>query len=330
MDPVDTLALAIYSVTILLGLPANILALYIFYHRARARLTPNLIYMINLCLSDLAFILILPLKILEVVPPGWSPTSFLCPLYSLAHFGTVYASTCFLTAVSAGRYLGAAFPIRYQLYKKPLYSCLVCVAIWTLVAFHGILLLILETSLGANATLFMGNGSACYQEFSPEQLALLAPVRLELSVALFFLPLAIMVFCYASCIHVLIKSRLHEQKKRREVRLAVATLSVFVLCFGPYNLSHVVGYARSEDVWWRRVALLPSACNAFLDPLIFYFLSSAKDQGLAWVWRSMGQRLGKGTRKRTLVTTAQGKCLLLESSGDWTTGLLGSISNSGR
>uniref|UniRef100_A0A8C3FLY4 Free fatty acid receptor 1 n=1 Tax=Chrysemys picta bellii TaxID=8478 RepID=A0A8C3FLY4_CHRPI len=228
--------------------------------------------------------------ILEVVPPGWSPPSFLCPLYSLAHFGTLYASTCFLTAVSAGRYLGAAFPIRYQLYKKPLYSCLVCVAIWTLVAFHGVLLLILETSLGANATLFMGNGTACYQEFSPEQLALLAPVRLELSVALFFLPLVITVFCYAGCIHVLVKSRLHEQKKRRAVRLALATLSVFVLCFGPYNLSHVVGYARGEDVWWRRVALLPGACNAFLDPLIFYFLSSAKDHGLAWVWRSVGQR----------------------------------------
>ncbi|XP_065430166.1 free fatty acid receptor 1-like [Chrysemys picta bellii] len=307
MDPLDTLALAVYSVTILLGLPANTLVLYIFYRRARTRLTPNLIYMINLCISDLAFVLILPLKILEVVPPGWSPPSFLCPLYSLAHFGTLYASTCFLTAVSAGRYLGAAFPIRYQLYKKPLYSCLVCVAIWTLVAFHGVLLLILETSLGANATLFMGNGTACYQEFSPEQLALLAPVRLELSVALFFLPLVITVFCYAGCIHVLVKSRLHEQKKRRAVRLALATLSVFVLCFGPYNLSHVVGYARGEDVWWRRVALLPGACNAFLDPLIFYFLSSAKDHGLAWVWRSVGQRCSSFRQKMTMGHREAGK-----------------------
>uniref|UniRef100_K7G8K3 Free fatty acid receptor 1 n=1 Tax=Pelodiscus sinensis TaxID=13735 RepID=K7G8K3_PELSI len=257
--PLDTLTLAVYSLTILLGVPANALALFIFYRRARARLTPNLIYMINLCVSDLAFILLLPLKILEVIWPDWSPPSFLCPFNSMVHFGTLYTSACFLTAVSAGRYLSAAFPLHYRRCKKPLYSCLVCVAIWCL------------NSLGANATLFTGNGSACYQEFSPEQLALLAPVRLELSVALFFLPLVITAFCYAGCIHVLMKSHLHQQKKRRAVRLAVATLSIFVLCFGPYNVSHVVGYARGENLWWRKVAMLPGACNAFLDPLIFYF-----------------------------------------------------------
>ncbi|XP_067414604.1 free fatty acid receptor 1-like [Emydura macquarii macquarii] len=307
MSPLDTLALAVYSITILLGLPANTLVLYIFYRRARARLTPSLIYMINLCLSDLAFVLFLPLKILEVAVPDWSPPSVLCPLYNLAHFGTLYASACFLTAVSVGRYLGAAFPIRYQLCKKPLYSCLVCLAIWTLVSCHGVLLLVLETSLGANASLFTGNGSACYQEFSPEQLALLAPVRLELSVTLFFLPLGITAFCYVSCIHVLMKSRLHEQKKRRAVRLALATLAVFVLCFGPYNLSHVVGYVRGEDLWWRRVALLPGACNAFLDPLIFYFLSSGTEHGLAQVWRSVEQGCSSFQRKMTMGHREAGK-----------------------
>ncbi|XP_074837255.1 free fatty acid receptor 1-like [Carettochelys insculpta] len=307
MDLLDSLALAVYSITILLGLPANSLALYIFHQRARARLTPNLIYMINLCVSDLAFILILPLKVLEVVQPGWSPPSLLCPLYSLIHFGMLYTSSCFLTAVSVGRYLGAAFPIRYQLCKKPLYSCLVCVAIWSLVSLHGALLFILENSLGANATLFTGNGSACYQEFTTEQLALLVPVRLELSVVLFFLPLGITAFCYASCIRVLIKSRLHEQKKRRAVWLAMATLSIFVLCFGPYNLSHVVGYIRGEDLWWRRLALLPGACNAFLDPLIFYVLSSDKDHHLAWVWCSVVQSCNAFRQKMTMGLRDLGK-----------------------
>ncbi|XP_075764126.1 free fatty acid receptor 1-like [Pelodiscus sinensis] len=319
MGPLDTLTLAVYSLTILLGVPANALALFIFYRRARARLTPNLIYMINLCVSDLAFILLLPLKILEVIWPDWSPPSFLCPFYSMVHFGTLYTSACFLTAVSAGRYLSAAFPLHYRRCKKPLYSCLVCVAIWCLVSFHGALLAILENSLGANATLFTGNGSACYQEFSPEQLALLAPVRLELSVALFFLPLVITAFCYAGCIHVLMKSHLHQQKKRRAVRLAVATLSIFVLCFGPYNVSHVVGYARGENLWWRKVAMLPGACNAFLDPLIFYFLSSTKDHSPAWVWRSVGQRCSSFWQKMTLGDREAGKAQPEKGGASWGT-----------
>lgn len=118
----EIVSLVVYGATILLGLPSNILALYIFYCRARVRLTPNLIYMINLCLSDLVFILFLPLKMLEKGKMDWTMPGFLCPLYNLIHFGTIYTSAGFLTAVSAGRFLGAVYPIHYQVYKKPFYS----------------------------------------------------------------------------------------------------------------------------------------------------------------------------------------------------------------
>uniref|UniRef100_A0A8D2KUW6 Free fatty acid receptor 1 n=1 Tax=Varanus komodoensis TaxID=61221 RepID=A0A8D2KUW6_VARKO len=274
------ISFVVYGATILLGLPSNLLALYVFYCRAKARLTPNLIYMINLCVSDLVFVLFLPLKILEMGPVDWTMPSFLCPLYNLIHFGTIYASACFLTAVSVGRFLGAAYPIHYQVFKRPRYSCLISLGIWCLVGSHGLLIFALETSRDTNSSLFAGKGLACYSNFSDGQLALLAPVRLELSVVLFFFPLALTSFCYAGCIRVLVGSHLHLRKKHRAVRVAVATLSVFVLCFGPYNISHVVGFIYKDDVWWRSVALLPSACNAFLDPLIFYFMSPAMDDGL--------------------------------------------------
>lgn len=301
MDGWDTLALVVYGATILLGLPSNILALSVFYCRAKARLTPNLIYMINLCLSDLVFILFLPLKMLEV--DNRSMPSFLCPLYNLIHFGTIYISAGFLTAVSVGRFLGAVYPIHYQAYKRPCYSCLVSLGIWVLVGFHGLLIYVLETSQVVNSGLFASVDTSCY-EFNETELTVLAPMRLELSVVLFFLPLAITSFCYASCIRVLIGSRLHERKKRRAVRVAVATLSVFVLCFGPYNISHVVGFIEKKDVSWRKMAVLPSACNAFLDPLIFYFLSSAMDDGIAQVWRSLR---GKCSSIRLKIVLAHGK-----------------------
>ncbi|XP_013918812.1 PREDICTED: G-protein coupled receptor 42-like [Thamnophis sirtalis] len=308
----EIISLVVYGATILLGLPSNILALYIFYCRARVRLTPNLIYMINLCLSDLVFILFLPLKMLEKGKMDWTVPGFLCPLYNLIHFGTIYTSALFLTAVSAGRFLGAVYPLHYQAYKKPCYSCLVSVGIWALVGFHGVLLIALENSRGTNSSLFTGHSSSCYRNFSADQLALLAPVRLELSVVLFFLPLLITAFCYAGCIRVLVGSHLHLRKKRRAVRVAVATLSVFVLCFGPYNISHIVGFVYGEDVWWRTVALLPTACNAFLDPLIFYFLSSAMDDGIVQVWRSLRD---KCSSIRMKIVLAHGKAKTQQGDG---------------
>ncbi|XP_053123581.1 free fatty acid receptor 3-like [Hemicordylus capensis] len=290
MGPSAIVPLVVYGLTFLVGLPSNALALYVFYCRAKARLTPNLIYMINLCLSDLLFILFLPLKMLEIGKVDWTMPAFLCPLYNLIHFGTIYTSACFLTAVSVGRFLGAAYPIYYQIYKKPCYSWLVSLGIWILVGFHGVLLFVLETTKNGNSTLFAGNDSSCYEFSKPNELVVLAPVRLELSVVLFFLPLAITSFCYVGCIRALVGSHLHQRKKRRAVRVAVATFCVFVLCFGPYNLSHVVSYIEGEEVAWRQIAVLPSACNAFLDPLIFFFLSSAMDDGIARVWRSLKEK----------------------------------------
>nr|XP_056702359.1 free fatty acid receptor 3-like [Euleptes europaea] len=304
MEALDIISLVVYGATILLGLPSNALALYVFYCRAKARLTPNLIYMINLCLSDSVFILFLPLKMLEIGRVELPMPSFLCPLYNLIHFGTIYTSTCFLTAVGVGRYLGAVYPIHYQVYKKPCYSCLVSLGIWCLVGSHGLLIFALETARDANSTLFAGNDTSCYREFSRDQMGLLAPVRLELSVVLFFLPLAITSFCYVGCIRVLVGCHLHKRKKRRAVRVAVATLMVFILCFGPYNISHVVGFIQRENIKWRNGAVLPSACNAFLDPLIFYFLSSAMDDGIAQVWLSLRQ---KCTSIRLKITLAHGK-----------------------
>ncbi|XP_015263143.1 PREDICTED: free fatty acid receptor 3-like [Gekko japonicus] len=304
MEAWDVISLAVYGATILLGLPSNALALYVFYCQAKTRLTPNLIYMINLCLSDLVFVLILPLKMLEMGKAEWPMPSFLCPLYNLIHFGTIYTSACFLTAVGVGRYLAAVYPIHYQVYKKACYSCLVSLGIWFLVGSHGLLIFALETARDINSTLFAGNDTSCFSELSEAQVALLAPVRLELSVVLFFLPLAITSFCYVRCIRVLVGSHLNKRKKQRAVRVAVATLTVFILCFGPYNISHVVGFIQREDIWWRNVAVLPSACNAFLDPLIFYFLSSAMDDGITQVWLSLRQ---KYSSIRLKITLAHGK-----------------------
>ncbi|XP_077196885.1 G-protein coupled receptor 42-like [Paroedura picta] len=300
MEVLEVISLVVYGATIVLGLPSNALALYIFYSQAKIRLTPNLIYMINLCLSDLVFVLFLPLKMLEVGKVERPMPSFLCPLYNLIHFGTIYTSACFLTAVGVGRYLAAVYPIHYQVYKKACYSCLISLGIWCLVGSHGLLIFALETARDINSTLFAGNDTSCFSGLSEAQLALLAPVRLELSVVLFFLPLAITSFCYAGCIRVLVGSHLQKRKKWRAVRVAVATLIVFVLCFGPYNVSHVVGFIQRTEVWWRDVAVLLSACNAFLDPLIFYFLSSAMDDGITRVWLSLRQKYSSIRLKITL------------------------------
>ncbi|KAM4703012.1 free fatty acid receptor 3-like [Rhinophrynus dorsalis] len=296
----DNLSLAIYVITIFLGLPSNIFILYIFFKEARSRLTPNLCYMINLCVSDLVFILILPIKITETFLNDWTLPKILCPLYNLFHYSTIYASVCFLSAVSAGRYLSAAYPIKYKIYKKPKYSCLICFILWAIVLVHVALVFLLETSQNGSLAFFLTNNDdtwSCYENFTDQQLTLIVPVRLELSIVLFFLPLAITIFCYTSCIRILMRTCMHMKHKKKAIRVAVTTLVVFIVCFAPYNISHVVGFINNESVSWRQWALLLSTCNAFLDPLIFYFLSSSVDRGFYHVWKSLQLKYSLSKRK---------------------------------
>uniref|UniRef100_A0A8D2J930 Free fatty acid receptor 1 n=1 Tax=Varanus komodoensis TaxID=61221 RepID=A0A8D2J930_VARKO len=127
-----------------------------------------------------------------------------------------------------------------------------------------------------NYSLPSNHSSVCYDNFTKEQLSILLPVRLELGVVLFLVPSLITCFCYFGFIRIVISSpHICRSKKQRAVGLVAATLSVFIICFSPYNVSHVVGFIQWENPEWRDQALLPSTFNASLDPIIFYFSSSA-------------------------------------------------------
>ncbi|XP_018409869.1 PREDICTED: free fatty acid receptor 2-like [Nanorana parkeri] len=296
----ETLSLAVYVMTMFLGLPSNLLVFYIFCKKAQSRLTPNLIYMINLCISDLVFIMFLPIKIMETFLSGWTLPEILCPLYNLFHFSTIYASILFLTAVSVGRYLSAAFPIKYKIYKRPKYSFLICIFLWAIVLGHVTFVFVFETTQKGRLELFVSQKNdqvVCYENFTASQLEVILPARLEFSIVLFLLPLGITIFCYTRCIQILMRCCMHVKHKKKAIRVAVTTVTVFIVCFAPYNVSHIVGFIRHESVTWRQQALLLGTCNAFLDPLIFYFLSSTVDKGFYQAWKSLQRRYSMSKRK---------------------------------
>ncbi|XP_043541153.1 free fatty acid receptor 2-like [Chiloscyllium plagiosum] len=273
----DKLHITVYVVALVTGLPFNLLALYAFLGRAKRKAAPDVIFLINLTISDLAFLLFLPFKILESAKGSmWTLPAFLCPLSSLFYFSAVYGSILFLTAVSVERYLGVAFPIQYNLYRKPTYALLVSFLLWLCAFSHCSIVYIVEYQKVTNSS---RNQTVCYSNFTQSQLVVLLPLRLELGIVLFCLPFLITTFCYSSFIRILLSSpHISYGKKQRAVGLVLATLLVFLICFAPYNISHFVGFIQQSSPPWRTDALLLSTFNTSLDPIIFYFSSSAVKQ----------------------------------------------------
>ncbi|XP_028255437.1 free fatty acid receptor 3 [Parambassis ranga] len=278
MQVKDCIALSVHTFTFLLGLPANILVFFVYIRKALKRgATPNVVYALNLCVANLALVVWMPVKALETVLQDWWLPAPLCPIYSFFLYSSLYGSCLFITAVTVGRYLSIAFPIIYKRYRRARISCFISAFLWTLVLLHLSFSLVAEG--GAYFVSVKDDVSACYDHFNESQLAVLLPLRLEMSIVLFFLPLLVTSFCTLRCVTLVWRSNLPRMGKKRVLTVALSTLAVFVVCYAPYNTSHILGFVWKKNVEWRTYAMLTSSCNVFLEPAVMLMLSPVASRG---------------------------------------------------
>lgn len=299
------LCMSVYVITFVLGFPTNVLALYTFCKKVKQRPTPIDILLLNLTISDLLFLFFLPFKMQEVMSNMlWKIPYILCPLSGFFFYMTTYNSIFFLTAVSVERYLGVAFPIQHTLKRRPVYAIIASIFFW-IVSFINMTVVfivpfissenVLNTSFGQNASASSGEKEeVCYENFTQAQLKVLLPIRLELCVVFFCIPFLICCFCYINLIRILSKlQRIDRRRRLRATGMALGTLLVFAFCFGPYNVSHIVGFITWKSPEWRNKTLLFTTFNTCLDPIIFYLSSSAVRASVNSVMEGVKSRLNR-------------------------------------
>lgn len=302
-----TFVLAYYIVIFLLGLPANLLALYAFSRKIHTKAFPSDILLLNLTASDLLFLLCLTLKMYEAASNGaWLLPDIVCQISTFVYYSTIYTSSLLLMATSVDRWLCVAYPIRYRIAVRPWHGILASLVIWILSFMHFVYLYVIDLNPSRVST------SSCYANLSDEQMAVVLPVRLELSLVGFIIPLLVSSFCYVRFILILSQvSSLELEKRRRAVGMALGTLLVFVVCFLPYNLSHIVGFFRKESEDWRDDVLLLTATNAIFDPIIFYFSSAAFQEN---VWGVVSLLWRNSCCERECVCVCSGPLVVADST----------------
>ncbi|KAG8524370.1 Free fatty acid receptor 3 [Galemys pyrenaicus] len=290
---------SVYLFIFVVGLPLNLLSLLVFVGKLWRRPLAVDVLLLNLTISDLLLLLFLPFRMVEAASGMvWLLPYVFCPLSSFLFFTSIYLTSLFLSAVSVERYLCVAYPMWFKTRPRPGQALLVSALCWLLAGAHCSIVYITEFS--GNYSDSQSNNRTCYQDFNEEQLSALLPVRLEMAVVLFGIPLLVTLYCYSHLVCTLSRGA-SQHRRKRVTGLVAATLLNFLVCFGPYNVSHVVGYIQGQSPLWREHVLLLSSLNSCVNPLVNYFSSSGFQfdfhQLLRKLTRACGQCGQKGSVK---------------------------------
>ncbi|XP_029289230.1 P2Y purinoceptor 4-like [Cottoperca gobio] len=225
-----------FLAVLILGLPLNLLSLWVFFHRLR-RWTRSTVFLFNLTLADTSWLMALPFLInFHQDHLYWKLGLPLCMAVRMFYHNYFYLSIYFVTCISVDRYLGIVHPLRSLVLLGRRQTCLLCVAVWAatlLLSIPVASMSLIQTCPGSNRTI-----CTLYILLSETEETL--PYSLFCSIVGFLFPLLSICYCGLCSVRELRQRSCrpdpnHQQRRLR--RVLSAALVLFALIYLPYHLS---------------------------------------------------------------------------------------------
>lgn len=224
----------LYSLSFLLGVAGNGLMITVLLRRWRLlRITE--IYLLHLALADLMLLVTFPFYVVENIN-GWLFGEFLCKLIGLMQNLNLHCGCFLLACIGFDRYLAIVHAIPSMQSRRPRTVHLTCMLLW-LVCFglsvpNAVFLSVKEDPTSTSRL------SCFYHHFRIHANNWVLANRV-LDHLCFFLPLAVMSYCYTAVVVTLHNSQ-KSKAKQGAIRLAVLVTLVFFFCWLPYNITLLI------------------------------------------------------------------------------------------
>ncbi|KAM9107167.1 platelet-activating factor receptor isoform 1-T2 [Megaptera novaeangliae] len=276
-----------YSIIFVLGVLANSYVLWVF-----ARLYPSKkfneikIFMVNLTVADLLFLVTLPLWIIYYYNEGnWILPEFLCNLAGCFFFINTYCSVAFLAVITYNRFQAVTQPIKTVQVTTRKRGILLSLIIWVAIVAAASYFFILDSTNTVPNKTGSGNITRCFEHYKKGSIpVLIIHVFLVFS---FFLVFLIILVCNLVIIVTLLTQPVQMQRsaevKCRALWMVCTVLAVFIICFVPHHIVQLpwtlaeLGFQNSNfhqainDA--HQVTLCLLSTNCVLDPIIYCFLT---------------------------------------------------------
>ncbi|XP_040894161.1 P2Y purinoceptor 3-like [Toxotes jaculatrix] len=225
-----------FLAVLILGLPLNLLSLWVFFHRLR-RWTRSTVFLFNLTLADTSWLLALPFLIhYHLDQLYWKLGLPLCSAVRMLYHNYFYLSIFFVACISVDRYLAIVHPLRSLVLLGRRKTCLLCVAVWV----ASLVLSIPVASMSLIQTCPGSNRTVCTLYILLSETGGSLPYSLFCSIIGFLFPLLSVCYCGLRSVRELRRPPCRpdpSNKKRRLGRVLSAALVLFALFYLPYHLS---------------------------------------------------------------------------------------------
>ncbi|GCB71697.1 hypothetical protein scyTo_0006040, partial [Scyliorhinus torazame] len=276
-----------YFIVFLSGFVGNILVvvLYTFYKRMR-NMTD--VYLLNLAIADLLFLCTLPFWAIDA-RLDWIFGDYLCKTVKGCYKINFFSCMLLLTCISIDRYIAIVKAIKARTLKNKilLHSKLISLIVWV-------------------TAVLLSLPDFCYSSTDDAQKrcrtvypGMLKAAGFAVQVAIgFFVPFAVMVFCYSTITWKLLQAK--SFRKHKAIKVIGTVVSVFVLSQLPYNSIMIVQTMDAinitiTDCKTRKnvdFATLITQSIAFLhsclNPFLYVFLGVRFRQDLLKIMKDIG------------------------------------------
>lgn len=270
--------IVMYSVVLVIGLPANILTLWLTFLQIY-RKNVLAVYLFSLSLSEIMYLGTLPLWILYVRKGHewqWGPLA--CKITGFIFFNNIYISILLLCCISVDRYLAVEYALESRGVRRQKIAIGVTVTIYCMVALINAPVFILSDG---DQT---GNQTTCFETLPvPSHIAHFYVARFIIG---FLVPLLTLMYT-----NYIIKKRIEtsssftSRQKTKVKYLAIAIIIIFMICFAPYHVvlltRGIAFFVKDENFCYFEekiytvysIFLCLVTVNSVADPFIYVLVS---------------------------------------------------------
>uniref|UniRef100_UPI00398ED487 N-arachidonyl glycine receptor n=1 Tax=Pristiophorus japonicus TaxID=55135 RepID=UPI00398ED487 len=266
-------AIIFYSIVFLIGLVVNVTAIWVFSCTTKKGTSVN-IYMTNVALLDLIFIVLLPFRMIYYGKNYWPFGDVFCRINAALTIFYPSIALWLLALISVDRYMAVVQPKHSRELRNIGKAAASCIGIWIMTIAS-----VLPFMFSKNDPDRASNFTTCLKMLDIIHLKEANSVNLIRVIFFFLLPLFIMIGCYCTIIKSLLKgktSKLKPKTKEKSIKIIVTLIIQVLVCFVPYHICFVFLLLQNGhhnfNAWAAFTTFLMNLSTC-LDIILYYIVS---------------------------------------------------------